>query len=128
MWPNPYALQRTRRERRGCNRGVPCAGSLSLGRSVSMLRRRNTFIATLLSVVTGCKVERGGVIDFANPMFDLQCGPVVLIAFPDETVLHVGRTYFMLSLPFYVPVGFFVLLFAGLWFVIRRSRNADPRR
>ena len=33
MWltrPN-HALQRTRRERRGCNR-VPCAGSLSLSR------------------------------------------------------------------------------------------------
>jgi hypothetical protein len=27
-----HALQRTRRGRRGCNRGVPCAGSLSLGR------------------------------------------------------------------------------------------------
>jgi len=32
MTPN-HALQRTRRGRRGCNRGVPCAGSLSLGRS-----------------------------------------------------------------------------------------------
>ncbi len=31
MWPN-HALQRTRRERRGCNRRVPWAGSLSLGR------------------------------------------------------------------------------------------------
>jgi hypothetical protein len=31
-WAN-HALQRTRRGRRGCNRGVPCAGSLSLGRS-----------------------------------------------------------------------------------------------
>src|SRR5262249_26051526 len=30
-WPN-HALQRTRRERRGCNHCVPCAGSLSLGR------------------------------------------------------------------------------------------------
>ena len=30
--PN-HALQRTRHERRGCNRGVPRAGSLSLGRS-----------------------------------------------------------------------------------------------
>jgi hypothetical protein len=30
-WPN-HALQQTRRERRGCNRGVPCSGSLSLGR------------------------------------------------------------------------------------------------
>jgi len=29
--PN-HALQRTRRERRGCNRCVLCAGSLSLGR------------------------------------------------------------------------------------------------
>ena len=27
-----HALQRTRRERRGCNPRVPCAGSLSLGR------------------------------------------------------------------------------------------------
>jgi hypothetical protein len=31
--PN-HALQRTRRERRGCNCCVPCAGSLSLGRQV----------------------------------------------------------------------------------------------
>jgi len=31
LTPN-HALQRTRRERRGCNRCVPCAGSLSLGR------------------------------------------------------------------------------------------------
>ena len=31
--PSPnHALQRTRRERRGCSRGIPCAGSLSLGR------------------------------------------------------------------------------------------------
>lgn len=32
LTPN-HALQRTRRERRGCNRGVPRAESLSLGRS-----------------------------------------------------------------------------------------------
>jgi hypothetical protein len=31
MWPN-HALQRTRREHHGCNRCLPCAGSLSLGR------------------------------------------------------------------------------------------------
>jgi hypothetical protein len=31
-WGANQALQRTRRERRGCNRCVPCAGSLSLGR------------------------------------------------------------------------------------------------
>jgi len=30
-----HALQQTRRERRGCSRGVPCAGSLSLGRSTT---------------------------------------------------------------------------------------------
>ena len=35
MTPSNHALQRTRRERRGCHRGVPCAGSLSLGRSAS---------------------------------------------------------------------------------------------
>src|SRR5436190_5912202 len=33
-WPN-HAL-RTRRERRGCNRYVPCAGSLSLDRSAKV--------------------------------------------------------------------------------------------
>lgn len=32
--PN-HELQRTRRGRRGCNRCVPCAGSLNLGRSLS---------------------------------------------------------------------------------------------
>ena len=31
LWSND-TLQRTRRERRGYNRCVPCAGSLSLGR------------------------------------------------------------------------------------------------
>jgi hypothetical protein len=31
--PPDHALQRARRESRGCNRCVPCAGSLSLGRS-----------------------------------------------------------------------------------------------
>jgi hypothetical protein len=35
--PPNHALQRTRRGRRGCNRGVPCAGSLSLGRSLKTL-------------------------------------------------------------------------------------------
>ena len=34
--PN-HALQRTRRERHGCNCCVPCAGSLSLGRSASAI-------------------------------------------------------------------------------------------
>jgi len=36
--PN-HALQRTRRERRGCNRYVPCAGSLSLGRSARKMEQ-----------------------------------------------------------------------------------------
>jgi hypothetical protein len=32
LTPPNHALHRTRRERRGCNRYVPYAGSLSLGR------------------------------------------------------------------------------------------------
>lgn len=32
-------LQRTRHERRGCNRSVPCAGSLSLGRLMKILKK-----------------------------------------------------------------------------------------
>ena len=45
MWPN-HALQRTRRERRGCNRSVPRAGSLSLGRSV--FQRKQLILLRLL--------------------------------------------------------------------------------
>ena len=40
-WAN-NALQRTRLERRGCNHGVPWAGSLSLGRSTGRAGRRTT--------------------------------------------------------------------------------------
>jgi len=43
--PN-HALQRTRRERRGCNRCVPWAGSLSLGRSV--FQRKQLILLRLL--------------------------------------------------------------------------------
>ena len=43
--PN-HALQRTRRERRRCNRCVPCAGSLSLGRSVAYGHHKNGDFAT----------------------------------------------------------------------------------
>src|SRR6185295_7523420 len=49
-----HALQRTRRERRGCHRGVPCAGSLSLGRSAKM---RHLFAIILLLSLCGCTSE-----------------------------------------------------------------------
>src|SRR5260221_598430 len=81
---------------------------------VRMLKARNAVLIALSAALTGCKIERHVTIDFANPMFDLHCGPVVLIAFAEETVLHVGTTYFMLSLPFYIPLAFLVALFVGL--------------
>ena len=37
-----HVLQRTRRERRGCNRCVPCAGSLSFGRWAAHRRTDRT--------------------------------------------------------------------------------------
>jgi hypothetical protein len=37
VWPN-HAVQRTRLERRDCNRGFPCAGSLSLGSALAVPR------------------------------------------------------------------------------------------
>ncbi len=46
--PN-HALHLTRRERRGCNRCVPCAGSLSLGRSA--FRRFDSDGASLLETL-----------------------------------------------------------------------------
>src|ERR1043166_8214062 len=73
MWPN-HALQRSlsrrpRRERRGCNLYVPCAGSLSLGRKAahahmqSLLSRPAICSAILamlcLAVASGCGKSTG---------------------------------------------------------------------
>jgi len=90
-----------------------------------MLRARNAVLIALSIGLTGCKIERHVAIDFANPMFDVHCGPVALIGFPDSTMLHIGSTYFMLSLPFYVPLVFLVALFVGIWFIVRWRRHAQ---
>jgi hypothetical protein len=91
-----------------------------------MLKVRNALLIALPMVLAGCKIERDVIIDFANPMFDLHCGPVALIAFLDSTVLHIGGTYFMLSLPFYIPLVFLVAVFLGLWVILRRRQDAQP--
>jgi len=49
-----HALQRTRRERRGCNRGVPCAGSLSLGRYCDMKSRLSLLGVAQLGLTKSC--------------------------------------------------------------------------
>jgi len=85
----------------------------------------NYSLAALSTMLVGCKIERGGIIDFVNPMFDLHSGPVVFMAFPDSTVVHVGSTYLMLSLPFYVPLLFLVVLFVGLWFILRQRSPCE---
>ncbi len=95
---------------------------------VVMLKVRNAVLIALSIVLAGCKIERHVTIDFANPMFDLHCGPVALITFPDSTVLHIGSTYFMLSLPFYIPLVFLVALFLGLCFILRRRQDAQPHQ
>ena len=41
----------------------------------------------LLLPMAGCTIQRGN-LDFANPWFDLHCGPITLIAFRSSTVLH----------------------------------------
>src|SRR5712672_1572313 len=89
-------------------------------RRLPMRKVSHPVLITLSTVTVGCKVERNVVIDFANPMFDLHCGPVSVIAFPNSTVLHIGSTNFMLSLPFYVPLAVLVALFVGLWLMLRR--------
>ena len=72
--------------------------------------------------LTGCSIQRG-TIDFANPWFDVDCGPVAIIALRDSTILHVGGTYLMLSLPLYIPIIIIVALFTGYWLLLRwRSR------
>ena len=49
--PN-HALQRTRRERRGCKRCVPCAGSLSLGVRPNTMTKYHTFFIALAGLLT----------------------------------------------------------------------------
>jgi predicted enzyme related to lactoylglutathione lyase len=63
--PN-HALLRTRRERRGCNRCVPCAGSLRLGRSAARGRiMRVAYINVFVS-------ELGHAIEFYNAILGLE--------------------------------------------------------
>lgn len=56
--PN-HALQRTRHERRGCNHGVPLAGSLSLGRWTGKEMKMNRFAITaaILALTAGMVVS-----------------------------------------------------------------------
>lgn len=102
--------------------------SLSFGVSGGMKTlARSVILILAIVMLAGCKVERGVVIDFVNPLFDLHCGPVTLIAFSDETVLHIGSTYLMLRLPFYVPVIACIFLAVALRVMIQRRRHAKPR-
>jgi len=50
MTPLNHALQRTRRERRGCHRGVPCAGSLRVFRPIC----RSVITTILALLLAGC--------------------------------------------------------------------------
>src|ERR1051325_8228986 len=60
--PN-HALQRTRRERRGCNRSVPCAGRLSL--VISGITRR-TYTTMKIDELKGCFEKTSGLFYFAR--------------------------------------------------------------
>ena len=55
MMPD-HTLQRTRPSRSGCNRGVPWAGSLSLGRSATI--HRISVVPLLILAVIGCESTR----------------------------------------------------------------------
>ena len=77
MTPN-HALQRTRRERRGCNHRVPCAGSLSLGRYAfrQLLRLFPCRLRDCRSLVDGVRpdnrraaADAAGVAETAKALF-----------------------------------------------------------
>src|SRR6266850_2180692 len=81
-WPNH--AQRTRRERRGCNPCVPCAGSLSLGRSAAEgIRMRGrilliTVLGCVAALTTGCDrppPAATGRADVAEPPADSSAPP-----------------------------------------------------
>ena len=100
-----------------------CRSSVILVVSANMRRRLHMFPMVLLLPVAGCTIQRGN-LDFANPWFDLHCGPITLIAFRSSTVLHVGTAYLTLSLPFYVPVILIIVLAGALWFAVGRRKYA----
>jgi hypothetical protein len=66
-----HALQRTRRARRGCNRCVPCAGSLSLGRFADM----RLLIALLCSLVVAQAADFWNGAVHYDPPFAMSDGP-----------------------------------------------------
>lgn len=70
-----------------------------------MKRLHLTFLAALLPLLAGCGIERGYLVDFANPIFDAHFGNcATLMCFPDSTVLQIGGTYCTLNMPFYLLV------------------------
>ncbi len=83
-----------------------------------MLLRRQFLLLAGLAVSGGCTVQRGQV-DFPNPLFDVHCGPVALIAFPSSTVLKLGGSYFTLWLPFYLPLILMAILLIVVWAATR---------
>jgi hypothetical protein len=75
--PSPnHALQRTRPSRRGCNRGVPCAGSLSLGRSATERAGKGRMLLPIFAVVGWAVVglSVGGLLVYRPHHWPIWCG------------------------------------------------------
>jgi hypothetical protein len=84
---------------------------------------RYTLLLALSLLLAGCTVQRGH-LDFPDPLFDLHCDPITFIALPSSSVVWIGDTYFTLSLPFYIPVVFIVVLVTVLRIALRRRGRA----
>jgi len=90
--PPNHALQRTRRERRGCNRCVPCAGSLSLARSATSHIIMRTFtrvrtIANLLRFLAFCWILSGVVFCLPKTWIDSFLVWVGMAQVPDALLM-----------------------------------------
>jgi len=97
MTPN-HALQRTRRGRRGCNRGVPCAGSrgsrLIVRRRCALINASAVAWAVFVTLIVGCgpqlnlppksiaKSDDANILMFPNS--DFPPSLVQLLTFPDR--------------------------------------------
>jgi hypothetical protein len=85
-------------------------------------------LLAIVAALSGCSVEHG-VVDYANPMFDVNFGHYsTLMFFPDGTVLRMGSSYYILNLPFYVLVVLSALAILGsAWFGYRRYKHRKAR-
>ena len=78
----------------------------------------------LFLLLTGCSSETGQVDFVSPPLFELPLGNYrALMFFSDSTVLRMGGTYYIVSVPFWVLVAFAAGCIALIIYRMRRHEK-----